>query len=47
MTPKTEAELADIIATADAQLAISGGGTRGFSAGGAPLSVSCLSGTDL
>ncbi|WP_433990022.1 hypothetical protein SuNHUV7_11800 (plasmid) [Pseudoseohaeicola sp. NH-UV-7] len=47
MTPKTEAELADIIATAHAPLAISGGGTRGYSAEGARLSVSGLSGIEL
>ena len=47
MTPKTEAELADMIAGAQGPLAIQGGGTRGFSSGGNALSVSGLSGIEL
>ena len=47
MTPKTEAELADMIAGAQGPLAIQGGGTRGFSTEGTALSVSGLSGIEL
>ncbi|MDH5798400.1 MAG: FAD-binding protein [Paracoccaceae bacterium] len=49
MTPKTEAELADIIANADTPLSIHGGGTRpiGKPVQGNRLSVSGLSGIDL
>lgn len=47
MTPKTEAELAGLVGAATGPLAIQGGGTRGFEARGAPLSVSGLSGIEL
>lgn len=44
---KTEAELVACIAEADAPLAPCGGGTRGMSGGGAPLSVAGLNGITL
>ncbi|MCV6587399.1 MAG: FAD-binding protein, partial [Marinibacterium sp.] len=47
MTPKTEAELAETIASASAPLAIRGGGTRGLPLAGDPLDVSGLSGVTL
>ncbi len=44
MTPKTEAELADMISSASGPLAVQGGGTRGLTGAGDPLSTSGLSG---
>lgn len=44
LTPRDEADLAEIIRSADHPLAIQGGGTRGTVAEGAPLSVSAISG---
>jgi glycolate oxidase FAD binding subunit len=45
--PKTEADLAELIRDAKAPLAITGGGTRGVSLTGEPLSTSGLSGITL
>ena len=45
--PQSEAELAEIVLTADAPLAVVGGGTRGISVDGAPLSCSKMSGVTL
>lgn len=47
MTPTTESELAEMVATASGPLAIMGGGTRGVSVQGAELSLSGLRGIDL
>lgn len=47
MTPKTEAELAQIVADAKGPLAIQGGGTRGFSVAGDVLCTAGLSGIEL
>lgn len=47
MTPETEDELADMIASAQAPLAVCGGGTRGFATDGASLSTLGLSGIEL
>lgn len=47
MTPQSEAELADIIAAAKGPMSIRGGGTRGSSGEGDPLSVAGLSGVTL
>jgi glycolate oxidase FAD binding subunit len=46
-TPRTEAELAELVAGAEAPLAIRGGGTRGIDVAGAPLDLSNLSGITL
>ncbi|WP_299968914.1 FAD-binding protein [uncultured Roseobacter sp.] len=47
MKPQSEAELADVVRSADGPLAISGGGTRGVKVSGAALSLSELSGITL
>jgi glycolate oxidase FAD binding subunit len=47
MTPKTEAELAEMVAAATGPLVVQGGGTRGMSVAGDPLSVAGLSGVAL
>jgi len=47
MTPETELELAEMIAGAEAPLAIRGGGTRGFDAAGQALSTCGLTGIEL
>jgi glycolate oxidase FAD binding subunit len=47
MTPQTEAELAEIIASAPSPLAIKGGGTRGFGVPGADVSLSEMGGIKL
>jgi len=47
MTPETELELAEMIAGAEAPLAIRGGGTRGFDVAGQALSTCGLTGIEL
>lgn len=47
MRPDTEAGVADMVKSANAPLAIQGGGTRGLQPAGAPLSVAGLSGITL
>lgn len=47
MTPQSEAELADCIATAKGPLNIQGGGTRGFTSAGETLTTRGLSGVEL
>jgi glycolate oxidase FAD binding subunit len=47
MTPKTEAELADLVAGAHGPLAIQGGGTRGVRCSGDALSVAGMTGISL
>ncbi len=47
MRPDSEAELAAIVADADAPLAVQGGGTRGMTPDGAPLTTAGLSGITL
>lgn len=47
LKPTSEAELADAIASADAPLAVRGGGTRGMTPDGQPLTTAGLSGVTL
>lgn len=47
LTPKTEAELAEIVRGANGPLAVQGGGTRGMGTDGEALSVAGLSGITL
>ncbi|CUH76346.1 putative FAD-linked oxidoreductase [Tritonibacter multivorans] len=47
LTPKTEAELAEMIAAAAGAIAIAGGGTRGVACEGAPLTTRGLTGVSL
>lgn len=47
LRPENEAALAEAVASAAEPLAIMGGGTRGFAAGGAALSVAGLSGVSI
>lgn len=47
LTPSTEADLADIVASANDPFAIRGGGTRGVETTGTPLSTAALSGITL
>lgn len=47
MSPRTESELAEMVATATGPLAIRGGGTRGVTVPGTELNLSQLSGVEL